>query len=101
MLDESEYERISRTYEECIRSAKGTRIVPELPVEDVAGIDALFRPVRDLYEELTGWQGMHHNAIMHHRLALYGPPCVACGKPLRTPRASFCVACGARAIAAP
>ena len=49
----------------------------------------------DLYEEMTGLRETNINAIWHHRIALYGPPCTECGKPLRTPRASFCAACGA------
>lgn len=48
----------------------------------------------DLYEEMTGLRETNINAIWHHRVKDFGPPCTACGKPLRTPRASFCAACG-------
>jgi hypothetical protein len=48
----------------------------------------------ELHEQLTGGQKSHPNAIMHHKLSDLGPDCPACGKPLRTPRASFCAACG-------
>jgi hypothetical protein len=95
MLDESECERISKTYGECISAVKEARAASGCPLKEI-GIDARFQPVRDLYEEMTGWREMHHNAIMHHRLSIYGPPCVTCGKPLRTPRATFCAACGTR-----
>ena len=49
----------------------------------------------DLYEEMTGLRETHINAIWHHRIQDYGPACSECGKPLRTPRANFCAACGA------
>ncbi|WP_386066312.1 hypothetical protein ACFJIW_17465 [Tahibacter sp. UC22_41] len=55
---------------------------------------ALGRSARDKYRELTGFEETNVNALYHHRASLYGPPCTACGKPLRTPRASFCAACG-------
>ena len=97
MLDEEEYDRVWRACGHCIEGIKEARKAFGPPLEKV-GIDARFKPVRDLYEELTGWHGMHHNAIMHHRLSLYGPSCTSCGKPLRTPRASFCAACGARSV---
>jgi hypothetical protein len=53
--------------------------------------------ILDRYFELTGFRETNINAVWHHRLSLYGPPCEACGKPLRTPKASFCAACGAPA----
>ena len=39
------------------------------------------------YERITGFHEGNPNAIWHHRIALYGPPCSHCGKPLRTPKA--------------
>ena len=47
------------------------------------------------YFELTGYREMRMDALWHHRLRRFGPPCRACGKPLRTPRAKFCAECGA------
>jgi len=46
------------------------------------------------YEKLTGYRETDPNAVWHHRAALYGPPCTKCGKPLRTPQANLCAACG-------
>lgn len=53
-----------------------------------------FKELLDYYKEVTGFEETEPNAIMHHRIAQYGAPCENCGKPYRTPRASFCVACG-------
>jgi hypothetical protein len=83
MLDEAEYAIVAELYGRGFGPGQGD-------------LDERFRPVREAYARLTGWKDMHHNAIMHHRIALYGPPCPICGKPYRTARASFCAACGHR-----
>ena len=59
-----------------------------------AGDCAWGRSALDRYRELTGFDETNVNALFHHHASLYGPPCAACGTPLRTPRASFCAACG-------
>ena len=48
-----------------------------------------------VYGRITGLKGVHPNVVAHHRASNCGPPCRSCGKPLRTPRAAFCAACGA------
>ncbi len=45
------------------------------------------------YERLTGFKETNPNALFHHRLSIYGPPCPSCGKPFRTPQARFCAMC--------
>lgn len=95
MLDEKEYKIISDLYTECILTVKKYReengtLLSQTPT------DELFEPVRREYERMTGMANCHHNAIMHHRISIYGEPCVSCGKPLRTPQAKMCAACGVK-----
>jgi hypothetical protein len=53
----------------------------------------MFGPVLREYERITGFSETNPNAIYHHLLSMYGPPCAECGKPLRTPRAKICGTC--------
>jgi hypothetical protein len=94
MLDEAEFAIVSQAYADCMASLKDMRVRERIGLAE-APINALFRPVREAYAALTGWEDMHENAIAHHRIATYGPPCRQCGKPLRTPRARLCIVCGA------
>ena len=49
----------------------------------------------ELHEQLTGYKETNPNALFHHRLSIYGPPCHVCAKPLRTPQARYCAMCSA------
>ena len=50
-------------------------------------------PVLEEYNRITGFHETNANAVYHHKLSLYGPPCRNCGKPLRSPVAKLCGAC--------
>ncbi len=93
MLDEDEYKVISELYTNCIKSVKKYREEKDVSLS-ATPVDDIFEPVRKKYEEITGLANIHRNAIIHHRISLYGDPCSKCGKPLRTPRAKQCAACG-------
>jgi hypothetical protein len=56
-------------------------------------IDERFEPVRAEYERITGVKESNHNAIMLHRISLYGAPCKRCNKSLRSPQAKLSGAC--------
>jgi hypothetical protein len=95
MLDEDEYRAIYALYGECFHQAqKQAREQQTMPNAQRLTLHELFEPVRKEYERMTGMGGCHHNAILHHRISTYGPACSRCGKPLRTPGARFCAACG-------
>lgn len=81
MMDEQEFEVVWQVLQEC------------LACKDIP-ISKRFAPVSAKYAEISGLEGVHHNVLIHHRISLYGPPCVVCNKPLRTSKASICAACG-------
>src|SRR5690242_12146028 len=93
MLEEHEYAHAFRLYGECFEQIKQCRKTGGVPLTGAIMEDS-FHPLRKWYEALTGFARCHHHAIMHHRLSDFGPPCRVCGKPLRSPRAKMCAACG-------
>ncbi len=85
MLDEEEFSRAYQLYADAFKAENGSRA-------------ERFKPLLEYYKELTGFEESEPNAIMHHRILDYGPPCERCGKPYRTPLATFCAACGNKRI---
>jgi len=85
MLDEAEFTAVAKA-----------RVVTR-----GASFEETYAPFLAEYERITGFHETNPNAVWHHRLSLYGPPCKSCGKPLRSPRASFCAACGHVVAASP
>jgi hypothetical protein len=92
MLDEDEFADVANLYSEAIKGTKRFRLESGASLQH-PNIDDRFKPVRDRYEQLTGIKETNQNAIMHHRISLYGPPCAHCCKPLRTPTAKLCGSC--------
>jgi hypothetical protein len=93
MLDENEYAEVRALYGQCMNATKQFREEHNVPL-DAVDITELFRPVCVAYQRLTGMRETVANAVMHHRIALYGPPCTSCGRVLRTATASKCFECG-------
>jgi len=83
MLNEEEYAIANKLYKEAFGRVGSGKTIKEK-----------FKPLLDYYFGLTGFEETEPNAIMHHRISIYGPACGGCGKPYRTPKASFCAACG-------
>lgn len=93
MLDENEYEIIHQMSSQALTVAKENRRKNNLPIENLK-IEEIFQSICEKYQEMTGFKETNHIAILHHRISFYGEPCENCGKPLRTPQANFCAACG-------
>src|SRR5579863_8013642 len=92
MLDEHEYAEIAALYSAGTQSVKDYRVRTGAALKDVPKAER-FAPLLKRYKEITGYTATNENAVMHHRLSLYGPPCSKCAKPLRTPKAKICGSC--------
>ena len=93
MLEEAEWQHVLPRLREGIEQIKEYRQVHGVSLTEAK--DAVYgRGALEKYFEITGYRETNLNALWHHRLSLFGPPCRRCGKPLRTPRAQLCAACG-------
>jgi hypothetical protein len=79
MLDEGEFAVIAGLYHDGIRLAKQVEHQPPHLLRATPR-EERFKACLDAYERLTGFRESNPNAVMHHRLVLYGPPCLVCGK---------------------
>ncbi|MFP2929469.1 hypothetical protein ACLESO_30580 [Pyxidicoccus sp. 3LG] len=84
MLDDEEFERVAELF-------RGDPNAKPRPMDWVER----HRRACEEYSRLTGFPETNINAVLHHRLSRHGPPCMTCGKPLRSPQARHCAACGA------
>ncbi len=84
MLDDEEFKKAKELYSLGFKTLKPDR----------------FHQLINYYYDSTGFkvEEDEYNAIMHHQISQYGPLCESCGKPYRTPMASFCAACGNKRI---
>jgi hypothetical protein len=97
MLDEHEWEEVLPHLMEGIQQIKRYRIDYDPSLGEAKDIVYEIAALKR-YFEITGFRETNINALWHHRLGLFGLPCRVCGKPLRTPRARMCAACGAPSV---
>lgn len=93
MLEEAEWAQMQPLLFASLHNIKCYREQTGIPLGETP-MEAMYWPALGLYHALTGLEEVNPTALWHHRLSLYGPPCTHCGKPLRTPRAKLCAACG-------
>jgi hypothetical protein len=93
LLDEQEWQQVVPLLRDGVETIKQYRLENDVGLTDAK--DAVYgQAALAKYFEITGYNETNANALWHHRLSRFGPPCKACGKPLRTPRAKLCAECG-------
>lgn len=96
MLDEAEWAEVEPLLANAIEQIKRYREDYGVPLHE-ARRDGYGKEALERYFQITGFRETAADALWHHRLIYYGPPCRKCEKPLRTPKAKFCAACGTTA----
>ncbi len=95
MLDEKEWAQVHPLLTDTIGKIKRYRESTGASLAEAKRQD-WGKDARDKYYELTGFVETNENAIWHHRVSLFGPPCAHCGKLLRTKSARVCAECWRR-----
>ena len=93
VLDEAEAARVRVFLRDAKRPAAEFQEKYGLPPGELPRGERL-RPALEEYRRITGME-TDSFGIWHHVMSRFGPPCGACGKPLRTPQARRCMECGA------
>jgi hypothetical protein len=92
MLSDSEFDQLNVDGGKYVRELRDQRELTGLSRADLFNSGWLPSILVD-YKRLTGVHETNFNSIWHHKTSIYGPPCIHCGKVLRTPQASFCFLC--------
>ncbi len=95
MLEPQEWERVSPLLSEATQQVKRYREAHGASIEEARCATNFGHEALGLYHEITGYKETNADALWHHQLNQFGPPCASCGKPLRTPHAKLCAECGA------
>ena len=93
MLEEHEWQQLAPDLTDAVADIKNYRATHEAPLAPATN-QGYGQAALERYFQLTGVRETKVDVLRHHRLALFGPPCCSCGKPLRTPRAKVCAECG-------
>jgi hypothetical protein len=93
MLEEHEWEQIQPYLKDGLRKVGNLVRNHSMSVQE-AKDEVYGRGALERYFQFTGYRETNINALWHHRVSQYGPPCKVCGKPLRKPKAKMCTACG-------
>lgn len=93
MLDEEEWARLEPLLITSIENIQRYRRQHGVPL-DAVPIPDMYWPALSLFQSITGVADIEPQALWHHRRSDLGPECAHCGKPLRSPQAKLCAACG-------
>jgi hypothetical protein len=93
MLDEEEWARMEPLLISSIENIQRYRHQHGVGL-DAVPIPEMYRLALSTFQKMTGVEDIDPLALWHHRQADLGPACHHCGKPLRTPHARLCAACG-------
>jgi hypothetical protein len=93
MLNEEEWAILEPLLLTSIENIQRYRRQHDVPLAAVP-IPEMYWAALSTFQKMTEIREIDPQALWHHRLSLYGPPCAHCGKPLRTPHAKLCAACG-------
>jgi hypothetical protein len=94
MLEEHEWKEVSASLANAIQQIKDYRTEHNVSLAEAREF-GYGRTALDRYFEITGFRETNADALWHHRVSLFGPPCTACKTLLRTPFANYCAECGA------
>lgn len=92
MLTDNEWDEVAPSLANAVSQIKAYRELHQCSLAE-ASAKGFGQAALVAYERITGFKETNPNALFHHRLSMYGPPCRTCGKPLRTPQARFCAMC--------
>lgn len=94
MFDEREWALLEPERIAGLRAVKEYREARGVPLAGVP-MPEMYRAALLVHASLSGESDIDPQVIWHHRRSAHGPACTSCGRPLRTPLASSCAACGA------